>query len=314
MCVSLCNNNNNFGYTQTFRKRGTRGQQPFHPHTRRSATEEAGRGLETYHESWLKYILGPHEFLVHQSVTHPDSRIETETQRSWTWRRRSLSIFSRNYLRWTEEPSRLHRHRRDRRKVQPSPPYRGQPLHQHIHRWVIYVCMYFTPNRPFSLLQGAVKHFFSFRGPCSRNNWPMGLASSGRFPAELYQSTALSIPPHTNYQGYPIRYYKVLIQTIVTPSLQYRWRAEPENQEFNNGGKDWASPDLYSCHQASTTLLLFYFIPFIPFLVVNQVRHEARRRARERWGEGRPVSPGSTGWGGYCCSRGSQRGQCSPLA
>ena len=159
------------------------------------------------------------------SVTYPDSRIHgqvTETQRIWTWRRTALSIFSRNYLRWTEELPCLHCHRRDRRKLQPSPPYRRQALHQHPHRWVIYVCMYSAPNRLFSLLQGAVKTLLQ---PYGWNNWSMGLLSSGRFPAELYQSTALyswSIPPHTNYQGYPIWYYKVLIQTIVTPSLQYR--------------------------------------------------------------------------------------------
>ena len=83
----------------------------------------------------------------------------------------------------------------------------------------------------------------------------------------------------------------------------------------NNGGKDWASPDLYNCHQASTTLPLFYFISFIPFLVGSQVHQEAWRRARERWGEGRPVSLGSTGWGGYCCcSRVSRPWQRSPLA
>ena len=46
------------------------------------------------------------------SVMYPNSRIHgqvTETQKSWTWRRRDLSIFSWNYLRWTEEPPRLHR-------------------------------------------------------------------------------------------------------------------------------------------------------------------------------------------------------------
>jgi len=80
------------------------------------------------------------------------------------------------------------------------------------------------------------------------------------------------------------------------------------------GGEDWTSPDLYNYHQASTILLLFYFISFLPFLVDNQVHHEAWRRARERWGEGRPVSLGSTGWGGYCCcSRVSRRWQRSPL-
>jgi len=46
----------------------------------------------------------------------------------------------------------------------------------------------------------------------------------------------LSISPHTNYHGYPIWYCKVLIQTIVTPSLQYRWRAEPENQKVQQRG------------------------------------------------------------------------------
>ena len=225
ICVSLYNNNNKFGYTQTFRKRGTsanHGQQPFYPHTYRLATEEAGRVLETYHKTRFEDILGPHKFLVHQSC---DSRIHgqvPETQKIRTSRRRALSIFWRNYLRWTEEPPRLHCHRRDRRNVQQSPPHRRKALHQHPHRWVIYVCMYSAPNRPFSLLQGAGKTLLQ---PYGWNNWSMGLLSSGRFPAELYQSTALylwSIPPHTNYHRYPIWYYKILMQTIVTPSLQYR--------------------------------------------------------------------------------------------
>ena len=101
------------------------------------------------------------------SVTRPDSRIHgqvTETQKSWTWRRRAPSIFSRNYLRWTEESPCLHRHRKDRRNVQPSPPYRRQALHQHPYRWTIYLSMYFTPNRLFSLLQGAVKTLLQLPG------------------------------------------------------------------------------------------------------------------------------------------------------
>jgi hypothetical protein len=31
-------------------------QQPFYSHTRRSKTEEDGRGLETYHESRFEYV------------------------------------------------------------------------------------------------------------------------------------------------------------------------------------------------------------------------------------------------------------------
>ena len=56
--------------------------------------------------------------------------------------------------------------------------------------------------------------------------------------AQLYiHGVTLSIPPPANYHGYPIWYYKVMIQTIVTPSLHYRWRAEPEDQKFSNGGQ-----------------------------------------------------------------------------
>ena len=123
-----------------FAKRGicaNRGQQPFHPHTCRSATEEAGRGPETYREARFEYILGPHEFLVYQSVTYPDSYIHgqvTETRRIWTWRRRALSIFSRDYLRWTEES--------------PAPPQsskepsKAPAESQHLHRWLpMFACI-----------------------------------------------------------------------------------------------------------------------------------------------------------------------------
>ena len=155
MCVSLYNNNNIFGYTQTFRKRGTCESRTtsFHTHTSQSGTEAARRGLETYHESWLKYILGPHEFLVHQSVTHPDSRIhgqETETQRIWTWRRRSLA------------PPPLSKGPSKSPAKSTISGTTAAPAYPQMGHLCLHV--FYTPNRPFSLLQGAVKTLLQLPG------------------------------------------------------------------------------------------------------------------------------------------------------
>jgi len=149
-----------------------------------------------------------------------------ETRRSWTWRRRVPSIFSRNCSRWTEELPPLHRHQRNRPKHQQRLPYRKQALHQHPHRRVIYVCMYFTPYRLFSLLQGAVKVLHYLSGPSSWNGSFQRLSSYGRFIKESYHGANL-LPGRKivrivlQCHGYAIRYHETLDTKKIASFLQY---------------------------------------------------------------------------------------------
>lgn len=116
-----------------------------------------------------------------------------ETRKSWTWRRRVLSIFSRNCSRWTEELPPLRCLQKRRPNLRQRLPYQRQAPYQYPHRQVIYVRMYFTLlSTIFPTLGVRLRHFVvSPRDHTSWNELFQRLSSGGRFIKESYVEYAI---------------------------------------------------------------------------------------------------------------------------